>query len=86
MADITPITVPRDAITVTPAAVDYIYEYIDGHDVLSVLFDDNRLGAFRLLLTPAGARHIAAHLAAMCDQLPALRTRFNEHHQGEDHA
>ncbi|OBF55058.1 hypothetical protein A5756_00750 [Mycobacterium sp. 852002-53434_SCH5985345] len=78
--NIGPIKLPRELLTITPAAPDglqFAYQLApDGTELIALLITDPRLGAVRLLLTVDGARVVAATLAAMLDQLPELRDEW----------
>lgn len=76
-AEIYTVRPPQDTIVVVPTSLDYIYERANGHDVLAVLMDTKRAGPLLIALSPENARHIAAHLDGMVDQLDELRAEWN---------
>jgi hypothetical protein len=82
-SEITTVTRPTGTILVNPCSLNYTYDRVNGQDILSVLLDDKRVGALMVTLTPDAARHVAAHLSAMVDDLDALRAEWDRRHGGE---
>ena len=73
------------SICAIPATLRYEYERLGGQDAITVIFDDARLGdEFRLVLPLVAARHVAAHVTAMLDNLDALRSQWNDKYGGTD--
>lgn len=81
-SEITTVTRPTDTIVINPQALAYTYDNADGQDIISILLDDKRIGALMVALTPDGARHVAAHLNAMCEDLGGLRTEWQRRRNG----
>ena len=52
---------------------EYLYDHVDGRDLLGVLFEDHRVGSVLIPLTAYTAAHVAAHLQGMLGQLDELR-------------
>ena len=77
--EITSIVLPRNAVVITPSMIpEYIYEYVNGRDVFSVLVVDEKVGPVQLALAPEMAHHVSAHLAAMVGQRGVLRAEWDQ--------
>jgi|GEM_PF-3716435 len=72
-AEITTVVRPPETIVVNPTSLGYTYDRVGDQDIISILIEDRRVGALMVTLTPEGAQHVAAHLAAMVGDLDALR-------------
>lgn len=74
--EITTVTRPAETILVNPREMAFTYDSVNGQDVISILLDDKRVGALMVTLTPQAAQHVAAHLAAMVDDIGGLRAEW----------
>lgn len=81
--EITTVTRPSGTILVNPSGMAFVYDFINGEDVLSLLVEDKRLGALQVALSPAAAQHVAAHLTAMAGDVTALRAEWHRRQGGE---
>jgi hypothetical protein len=78
--EIGPVALPPELITVTPQpdSLEFCYQRsANGTDLLSVLINDERVGALRLTLTVSTAQFAAATLTAMIADIDTLRDQWN---------
>lgn len=77
--DIGPIRLPDELISVTPhMEPEFTYRRVNGHDVIAVMINDNRVGHIEVLFTPSAAQYTAAHLGAMVADLDNLRRQWHD--------
>lgn len=79
--EIDPVNLPQDTIAITPqpGTLDFMYQEINGEDVISIVSDDARVGHTQYMLTPSAAQHVAMNLWAMATtDLENLRRKWRE--------
>lgn len=72
---------PDGLISVTPQpdTLEFIYEQVNGEELISVIIDDALVRHIRLMLTPSAAQYVAMHLWAMATtDLDELRRQWRE--------
>jgi hypothetical protein len=77
--DIEPIRLPEELVTITPIPDGLTFAYQrspGGVDLIAVVVDDKNVGTVRVLLTVGTARVAAATVAAMVNDLDALRDEW----------
>jgi hypothetical protein len=75
---IDPVDLPDGTIAITPkpGKLGFMYQHINGEDVISIVSDDDRVGNTQLMLTPSAAQYVAMNLWAMVADLENLRQQW----------
>jgi hypothetical protein len=78
--EINPIDLPEGLISITsqPGTLDFIYEEVDGNEVISVVVDDARVRHVRVMFTPSVAEFVAMTLWAMTTDIDNLRRQWRD--------